>query len=65
MDIRTLPFLRFEGNEAHAQKGYGVNLGGGPGTGETGGVGGIGPDSRHPYAIRGLRVWDARLGGHA
>ena len=32
MDIRTLPFLRFEDNEAHAQRRYGFNLGGGPGS---------------------------------
>ena len=32
VDIRTLPFLRFEGNEAHAQRRYGVNLGGRGGT---------------------------------
>jgi len=59
VDIRTLPFLRFEDNEAHAQRRYGFNLGGGPGTGALGGVGGVGPDSRHPYVIRRLRVWDA------
>lgn len=62
VDIRTLPFLRFDANEAHAQRHYGVNLGGGPGTGETGGVGGVGPDGRHPFAIRDLKVWDARWG---
>ena len=59
VDIRTLPFLRFEDNEAHTQRGYGLNLGGGPGDGATGGVGGVGPDTRHPYLIRRLRVWDA------
>ncbi len=59
MDIRTLPFLRFEDNEAHTQRRYGFNLGGGPGNGSQGGVGGVGPDRRHPFAIRGLRVWDA------
>ena len=57
VDIRTLPFVRFQDNEAHAQRSHGVNLGGGPGSGETGGVGGVGPDVRHPFAIRGLRVW--------
>ena len=39
VDIRTLPFVRFQDNEAHAQRSYGVNLGGGPGSGETGGRG--------------------------
>lgn len=28
VDIRTLPFIRFEGNEAHSQRRYGLNLGG-------------------------------------
>jgi hypothetical protein len=59
VDIRTLPFLRCEGNEAHAQRRYGFNLGGGPGNGTKGGVGEVGPDSRHPFVIRDLRVWDA------
>jgi hypothetical protein len=60
VDIRTLPFTRFEDNEAHAQSGYGLDLGGGPGDGEAGGVGGVGPDARHPFVVRGLRVWAAR-----
>jgi hypothetical protein len=58
VDIRTLPFLRFEDNEAHAQRRYGFNLGGGPGDGASGGVGDAGPDRRHPFLIKGLRVWD-------
>jgi hypothetical protein len=58
VDIRTLPFLRFEGNEAHAQRRYGLNLGGGSGSEEKG-VDGVGPDSRHPFAVRDFRVWDA------
>ncbi|MHB1561157.1 MAG: G8 domain-containing protein [Isosphaeraceae bacterium] len=62
VDLRTLPFLRFDANEAHTQRHYGVNLGGGPGDGGTGGVGGVGPDARHPFAIRDLKVWDARWG---
>jgi hypothetical protein len=59
VDIRSLPFVCFTDNEAHAQRRYGVNLGGGPGSGAKGGVGGIGPDSKHPSVVRGLRVWDA------
>jgi hypothetical protein len=51
VDVRTLPFVRFEGNEAHSSVGlYGVNLGEG--------VAGVGPDRRHPFIIRGLKVWD-------
>jgi hypothetical protein len=60
VDIRKIPFLRFEDNEAHTQRRYGFNLGGGPGNGAEGGVGGVGPDKHHPFAIRRLRVWDAR-----
>jgi hypothetical protein len=59
VDIRTLPFIRFDDNEAHTQRRYGFDLGGGPGAGATGGVGGVGPDSRHPFVIRGLSIWDA------
>ena len=69
VDIRTLPFVRFEGNEAHSQL-YGINLGEG--------VGGVGPDPAHPFLVReienlgrilgfpacahlGGRRWDGRL----
>lgn len=51
VDIRTLPFVRFDDNEAHSSLGlYGVNLGEG--------VDRIGPDARHPFVVRNLRVWD-------
>ncbi len=50
VDIRTLPFLRFEGNEAHAQLG-GMNMGEG--------AGGVGPDERHPFLIRDLKIWES------
>jgi hypothetical protein len=59
VDIRKLEFLRCQGNEAHAQRRYGFNLGGGPGNGASGGVGDVGPDDHHPFMIRALRVWDA------
>ena len=60
VDIRTLPFLRFDGNEAHTQRRYGLNLGGAAGDEVRPIVGGKGPDSRHPFAIRDFRVWDTR-----
>ena len=60
VDIRTLPFLRFEGNEAHTQRRYGLNLGGAAGDEVKAIEGGKGPDSRHPFAIRDFRVWDTR-----
>jgi hypothetical protein len=49
VDIRTLPFVRFEDNEAHSQL-YGINLG------ER--VRGVGPDDRHPFILRNTRLWN-------
>jgi hypothetical protein len=49
VDIRTLPFVRFEGNEAHSQL-YGINLGEG--------VRGVGPDARHPFILRDTLLWN-------
>ncbi len=62
VDIRTLPFIRFDGNEAHGQPRYGLNLGGGAGSGSEGGVGEVGPDVHHPFLIRNFNVWDTRWG---
>jgi hypothetical protein len=51
VDVRTLPFVRFDGNEVHGSRGlYGVNLGEG--------VRRVGPDGRHPFVVRDLTVWD-------
>jgi hypothetical protein len=52
-DARIQPFLRFDANEAHSQRRYGVNLGEKDGEADP-----VGPDSKHPLAIRGLRIWD-------
>jgi hypothetical protein len=50
-DIRTLPFVRFDDNEVHTSRGlYGVNLGEG--------VNRVGPDSRHPFVVRNLKIWE-------
>jgi hypothetical protein len=49
VDIRTLPFVRFEDNEAHTNNTVGFNLGEG--------VGNVGPDERHPFVIRNLKIW--------
>ncbi len=57
-DIRVQPFLRFDSNEAHGQRRYGVNLGGGPGRGHPTGTAMVGPDSKHPFVIGNLRIWD-------
>lgn len=75
VDIRTIPFLRFEGNEAHCQRFFGLNLGGFndgavPGYGpydhaKIEDVDGIGPDPKHPFLIRDFRAWDTHWAFHA
>jgi hypothetical protein len=51
LDVRTLPFVRFEDNEVHSSIGlYGVNLGEG--------VNRVGPDARHPFVVRNLKIWN-------
>lgn len=54
-DPRTLPFVRFEDNEVHSVHGlYGVNLGEG--------VNRVGPDSRHPFVVKNMKIWDTHYG---
>jgi hypothetical protein len=54
-DPRTLPFVRFEGNEVHTSHGlYGVNLGEG--------VNRVGPDEKHPFVVKDLKIWDVHYG---
>ncbi len=50
VDIRTLPFVRFEDNEAHCDGLYGLNLGEG--------VNRVGPDEKHPFIIRNMKIWE-------
>jgi len=55
IDPRTLPFVRFEDNEVHSSHGlYGVNLGEG--------VNRVGPDARHAFVVRNLKIWDVHYG---
>jgi hypothetical protein len=49
IDVRTLPFVRFEGNEAHCDGLYGFNLGEG--------VNRVGPDAKHPFVVRDMKIW--------
>ena len=52
IDIRTLPFVRFDDNEGHSQTGlYDVKLG------TSGDKDGVGPDTKHPCIIRNLLIW--------
>jgi len=64
VDIRTLPFVRFDDNEAHTQRRHSVNLGGFSSDLKTD-VAGVGPDAHHPFIIRNLKVWDAHWALHA
>lgn len=50
VDIRTLPFIQFAGNEAHCDGLYGLNLGEG--------VARVGPDDRHPFVLRDTKIWE-------
>jgi len=50
VDIRTLPFVRFEDNEAACDGLYGFNLGEG--------VNRVGPNRRHPFIIRNMKIWE-------
>jgi hypothetical protein len=50
VDIRTLPFIRFEDNESHCDGLYGLNLGEG--------VDRVGPDARHPFVVRNMKIWE-------
>lgn len=55
VDIRTLPFVRFEDNEVHSSQGlYGFNLGEG--------VQRVGPDARHPFVVRNTKIWNVHYG---
>jgi hypothetical protein len=75
VDIRTLPFIRFDDNEAHCQRFFGLNLGGfsdggvpdysGSENKRIEDVDGIGPDSQHPFIIRNFRAWDTHWSFHA
>jgi hypothetical protein len=63
VDIRTLPFVRFDGNESHTQRRHALNLGGGAPFGEPT-VGGVGPDEQHPFVVRNTRLWDVHWAFH-
>jgi uncharacterized protein (TIGR03067 family) len=58
VDIRTLPFVRFDGNEAHDHL-FGINLGGLPGDFFRPGLGGVAPGAADPLVLRNTRIWNA------
>jgi hypothetical protein len=55
MDIRTLPFIRFQDNESHCQRRHAFNLGGGVPFGKPN-VDGVGPDEKHPFIVQKMRL---------
>jgi hypothetical protein len=61
VDIRTLPFVRFEDNESHCQRRHSLNLGGGAPFGPPN-VAGVGPDPSHPFIVRGTKLWNVHWG---
>jgi RNA polymerase sigma factor (sigma-70 family) len=63
VDIRTLPFIRFEDNEAHCQRRHGFNLGGGVPFGKPN-VDGVGPDTKHPFVVRKMKMWNVHWAIH-
>lgn len=55
LDLRTLPFVRFEDNETHNNAFWGLNLGQHSG-------GKVGPAAENPFVIRNMRIW-GNVGG--
>lgn len=51
VDIRTLPFVRFDDNETHSGGLYGVRFGECVKERK-------GPDAAHPFILRNLKIWD-------
>lgn len=67
IDIRTLPFVRFDGNEAHCQRLFAINLGGFSQSRfnqPDSDVEGVGPDYRHPFVLRNTNIWDTHWAFH-
>lgn len=79
-DVRTLPFICFDDNEAHCHRRFGLNLGGIRGMTHPelinpnrrggvehsigGDVDGVGPDRHHPFRIRNFKAWDTHWAFH-
>jgi hypothetical protein len=64
VDIRTLPFVRFEDNESHCQRRHAFNLGGFARLSSES-VEGVGPDARHPFVIKNMRAWNVHWPLHS
>jgi uncharacterized protein (TIGR03067 family) len=57
VDIRTLSFVRFDGNEAHDHL-FGINLGGLGGNFFATGVDSVVPDHGSPFLVQNTRIWN-------
>lgn len=69
VDIRTLPFYRFEGNEAHTEDVYGMVFAGNNQEGnpirnaaDLARIDRTGPDTRHPHIVRDATIWQVHYG---
>ncbi|MEK6233254.1 MAG: hypothetical protein N2C14_00930, partial [Planctomycetales bacterium] len=49
IDVRTIPFYRFEDNETHTEGLYGVAIAG---------TDLVSPDARHPHVVKDLTIWN-------
>lgn len=74
-DLRTIPFIRFEQNEAHRMRLFGLNLNGLSSPPDTAAVRlkelgaaedaeGVGPDLYHALRVADFRCWDAHWAFH-
>jgi hypothetical protein len=69
VDIRTLPFYRFESNEAHTEGLYGMVFAGNNQRGdpfskaeELARIDRTGPDPHHPHIVRDAKIWQVHYG---
>lgn len=68
VDVRTLPFVRFDGNEAHCQRLFAINLGGFAQSRfdePESDVEGVGPDYQHPFVLRNTNIWNSHWAFHS
>ncbi len=69
VDVRTLPFYRFDSNEAHTEGLYGMVFAGNNQSGEPinkaedfARLDRTGPDTRHPHIVRNSNIWHVHYG---
>jgi hypothetical protein len=53
VDIRTIPFYRFEDNETHTEGLYGIVIAG---------TDLVSPDTQHPHILKNLSIWNVWYG---